>query len=309
MTQAPEHPVADPLGSGYSTILNALDALVYVADMQSHAMIFVNQYGRDRWGDPVGRPCWQVLQADRTGPCDFCTNSRLLDEAGNPAGVHVWEFQNTVNGRWYQCRDQAIRWTDGRLVRLEIASDITERKAAEEAAKAATARAERLASIDELTGVRNRRALFEESIRIFNLAKRFNHAMSVIMMDLDYFKQVNDRYGHPAGDAALVSLALTVSRNIREVDIFGRIGGEEFALILPETALPEGVEVASKLRRAISQLVIDAGSHQFGISCSFGIAGYCGERNSFNELLADADKALYRAKESGRNRIECYSVG
>ena len=118
-----------------ATILNSLDALVYVADMQSYELLFVNEYGRSVWGDIQSKICWKALQTDQDGPCSFCTNNYLLDEFGVPAGVHVWEFQNTVNQRWYHCRDQAIRWTDGRCVRLEIASDITDRKQAEEDAQ------------------------------------------------------------------------------------------------------------------------------------------------------------------------------
>ena len=118
-----------------ATILNSLGALVYVADMQTYELLFVNEYGRSIWGDIQGKTCWKALQTNQDGPCSFCTNNYLLDEFGVPAGVHVWEFQNTVNQRWYHCRDQAIRWTDGRCVRLEIASDITEQKQAEEDAQ------------------------------------------------------------------------------------------------------------------------------------------------------------------------------
>jgi len=120
-----------------ATVLDSLDALVYVADMQTYELLFFNHFGREIWGDPAGRTCWKVLQSGQTGPCTFCTNDRLLNDQGQPAGVHVWEFQNTVNQRWYQCRDEAIRWIDGRLVRMEIATDITERKAAEDTIQAA----------------------------------------------------------------------------------------------------------------------------------------------------------------------------
>lgn len=113
-------------------ILDSLDALVYVADMETYELLFMNKYGRDIWGEPAGRRCWQVLQTDQTGPCSFCTNNRLLAADGAPTGVYAWEFQNTKNQHWYDCRDQAIPWTDGRLVRMEIATDITRRKQAEQ---------------------------------------------------------------------------------------------------------------------------------------------------------------------------------
>ncbi|MHC4756275.1 MAG: PAS domain-containing sensor histidine kinase, partial [Planctomycetota bacterium] len=117
----------------FITVLDSLDALVYVVDMETYEILFVNNYGHDIWGDVVGKTCWKTLQMGQTAPCEFCTNQKLLDENGQPAGVYLWEFQNTVNDQWYQCRDRAIRWTDGRLVRLEIAFNITERKEAEEA--------------------------------------------------------------------------------------------------------------------------------------------------------------------------------
>jgi diguanylate cyclase (GGDEF)-like protein/PAS domain S-box-containing protein len=114
-------------------ILDGLDALVYVADMTTYELLMLNRYGRETWGDIVGQTCWQTLQSGQTGPCSFCTNARLLLPSGEPAVPVVWELQNTVNNHWYECRDQAIRWPDGRFVRMEIATDITTRKRAEEA--------------------------------------------------------------------------------------------------------------------------------------------------------------------------------
>ena len=118
-------------------VLDSLDAVVYVADMQSHELLLVNSYVRKVWGDITGKICWQTLQRDQMGPCSFCTNSRLVDAAGRPTGVQVWEFQNTVSGQWFQCRDVAIPWSDGRLVRLEIAADVTELRHARERAESA----------------------------------------------------------------------------------------------------------------------------------------------------------------------------
>jgi PAS domain S-box-containing protein len=117
----------------FKTVMDSLDALVYVADMDTHEILFLNQTGRNAWGDIAGKRCWETIQKGQTAPCGFCTNDRLLDAEGNPTDVVVWEIRNTLNGRWYECRDRAIRWTDGRLVRLEIATDITERKHGEEA--------------------------------------------------------------------------------------------------------------------------------------------------------------------------------
>ncbi|MCF6289951.1 MAG: ATP-binding protein [Desulfobacterales bacterium] len=115
----------------FRTLLNSLDSLVYVADMDTYELLFINEYGQKIWGNVVGKTCWQALQAGQTGPCEFCTNAKLLDDKGEPRGVHVWELQNTVDNEWYECRDQAIRWPDGHYVRMEIATNITQRKQAE----------------------------------------------------------------------------------------------------------------------------------------------------------------------------------
>ena len=112
----------------FRTITDSLDALVYVADMDTYELLFLNRYGRETWGDNVGKKCWQVLQSGQSGPCAFCSNDKLLSDDGKPSAGYVWEFQNTANHHWYECRDQAIRWPDGRLVRMEIATDITEKK-------------------------------------------------------------------------------------------------------------------------------------------------------------------------------------
>jgi PAS domain S-box-containing protein len=111
-------------------IFDGIDEVIYVADPETHELLFVNQVVRDLWGEEViGRRCYEVLQG-RDLPCDFCTNDKIFGE--NVGQTCVWEFKNEVNGRWYRCADKAIRWADGRLVRFELASDITERKLVEE---------------------------------------------------------------------------------------------------------------------------------------------------------------------------------
>ncbi|MBU0910838.1 MAG: PAS domain-containing protein [Proteobacteria bacterium] len=116
----------------FQTITDSLDAFVYVADMDNYELLFLNKYGREIFGEVVGKKCWEVLQKGQTGPCPFCTNDRLFDPDGSPAEPYVWELCNTVDQQWYECRDQAIKWPDGRTVRMEIATDITARKRLEE---------------------------------------------------------------------------------------------------------------------------------------------------------------------------------
>ncbi len=113
----------------FETVMNSIDSVVYVADMETYKILFMNRYAKNIIGDDaVGKICWKILQKDQTGPCDFCTNSKLLTSDGKPTGVYIWEFQNTVSNRWYEIRDQAINWINGRMVRMEIATDRTARK-------------------------------------------------------------------------------------------------------------------------------------------------------------------------------------
>lgn len=116
---------------GLESILESLDAFVYVSDMRTHEVIYANPLLRERLGDVVGRKCWATLQKDQTGPCDFCPNPRLVDAAGKPAETIVWDHYNERMERWLRCMDRAIPWPDGRIVRLEVALDITEQKRVE----------------------------------------------------------------------------------------------------------------------------------------------------------------------------------
>ncbi len=116
----------------FVTVLDSLDAGVYVADMETYELLFVNKSVQGLFGtDLVGKMCWKTIQSGQHGPCDFCTNNRLLDANGEAADGYIWQIQNPILNRWYELRDQAIRWSDGRLARMEIAIDITERKQAE----------------------------------------------------------------------------------------------------------------------------------------------------------------------------------
>jgi len=114
-------------------VLDSLEAIVYVADMQSYEILFANRYAEKLFGHITGKPCWQVLQSGMTGPCPFCTNKDLVTPDGKPRDTVLWEQQNTSNDRWYSVRDRAIEWFDGRVVHLQIAVDITDSKMAEAA--------------------------------------------------------------------------------------------------------------------------------------------------------------------------------
>lgn len=160
-----------------------------------------------------------------------------------------------------------------------------------------------LSGTDELTKVHNRRRFMELFRSEFNRAARYKHPLSFVIFDIDYFKMVNDRYGHIAGDAVLIDVARTMQAAIRKCDIIGRYGGEEFTLLLPETGLKGAVPYAERLRKCIEGFVFS--NSDLKITLSGGVASYPDHNaQSVDELLQKADEALYRAKANGRNRIE-----
>lgn len=254
-----------------TTILNNVDALIYVADMNTHELLFFNDYGRAQWGEPEGRRCWQVLQKQQQGPCAFCTNSKLTDSDGKSTGVYVWEFQNTRTGQWFQCRDQAIEWVDGHLVRLEIATDITARKHIEQQLEEARQKAEMLADTDMLTGLNNRRAFFNLGLKLLHSARRFEQPASLIMFDLDHFKHINDQYGHAAGDQVLINVGNVCRKTIREADVLARIGGEEFAVLMPQTSREQARCLAERLRQAVETATTRFGDLKIQCTASLGV--------------------------------------
>lgn len=178
------------------------------------------------------------------------------------------------------------------LVRVYVL-DISQRKHAEKEIYL-------LATTDSLTGIANRREFFDILESEMSRARRYGSPLSLVMYDLDHFKRVNDTYGHDAGDAVLQTVTSLVKQNIRTVDVAARWGGEEFMVMMPQSALDVASGAAERLRVAVA-------SHHFGkvgkVTASFGVTAFVPQDDS-NSLLKRVDDALYRAKELGRDRVE-----
>jgi diguanylate cyclase (GGDEF)-like protein len=163
-------------------------------------------------------------------------------------------------------------------------------------------RLQEMASTDALTHVYSRRWWFDMAGTEFARSRRYGGGLSVLLVDLDHFKRVNDRFGHDTGDAVLRAFADLLRRECRQSDIIGRIGGEEFALALPETSLADAQTVASRLTEGCRALTLPAGDESIHWSCSIGIADVRDEDGDIDAVLRRADTALYDAKRAGRDR-------
>jgi diguanylate cyclase (GGDEF)-like protein/PAS domain S-box-containing protein len=161
-----------------------------------------------------------------------------------------------------------------------------------------------LAITDALTNLYNRRGFFELGRREIERARRFGHPLSAVMLDIDHFKIVNDSYGHAIGDQVLEELANRLSKNVREFDILGRYGGEEFVLLLPETDLFTACSVSDRLRLTVMESPMETEIGPITITISLGVVKATADIPNLDSLLKRADKALYTAKQNGRNRVE-----
>ena len=159
------------------------------------------------------------------------------------------------------------------------------------------------ANTDALTQTASRGAFMERAETEFRRGDRFGDYLSVIMMDVDHFKQVNDTYGHGTGDSVLIALARAAVDGVGSLDMVARMGGEEFAMILVHTALSDAIASAEKIRESIAALVFESPTGPFGVTASFGVTQANAEDPSFSAVMSRADQALYRAKHSGRNKV------
>ncbi|RON24588.1 GGDEF domain-containing protein [Pseudomonas brassicacearum] len=156
------------------------------------------------------------------------------------------------------------------------------------------------AQTDELTGLKNRRAFFEHAQQLFNNCQHHRLPLCAVMLDMDHFKHINDTYGHQVGDQVLRQMGVVISTCFRETDVYGRLGGEEFAILLPDTSIEVALEIAEHLIQSIGGLMTGP---VYRISASLGVAAMEMHDHDLQSLMNNADKALYRAKARGRNQV------
>lgn len=161
-----------------------------------------------------------------------------------------------------------------------------------------------MSQTDPLTGIANRRVFMGRLEEEYRRAQRYGHQLSVLMLDLDHFKQINDRYGHATGDKVLTEFVRVVTPEIRASDCFARMGGEEFTIVLPQSSLHSARQLAQRLCQAVAALIFDSPQGgTFGVTVSIGVATLCDSDSSPEQLIIRSDRCLYAAKSEGRNRV------
>jgi diguanylate cyclase (GGDEF)-like protein len=201
---------------------------------------------------------------------------------------------------------QAVVVTSDRTARKRAEAELLQAHAEVAAVnrqlEAALKREQALARTDGLTGIANRRHFFDLASHTVAVAQRYEQPLSLIMFDLDYFKQVNDTWGHQCGDEVLRQVVEIAQQHLRDTDLYARYGGEEFMALLPQSDCEEALTVAERIRQAIAAQAIVTPQGQIAVTVSLGIAKLASQEDTLERLIQRADQALYRAKAGGRNR-------
>lgn len=207
---------------------------------------------------------------------------------------------DTVAGKYFIVTEQMVQ---NNYLYMYI-TDITEKKESEKKLTLMSQELEKLAATDYLTGIHNRRHFYQTANEEFSRSMRENIPLTVLMLDLDKFKRINDTYGHNAGDIVLQTFTKMVSKLLRDYDTFARIGGEEFAILLPSTDATIGAMIAERIRTAVAAMEITFENDTLKVTASIGMLQHSAQISSFDEMMQIADEYLNHAKKNGRNRVK-----
>ncbi len=165
----------------------------------------------------------------------------------------------------------------------------------------------KLASTDPLTGILNRREFFKRGQTEISRCSRYKAPLSILLIDIDNLKEINDKYGHAAGDKVLIKLVETLLNQIRNTDVPGRLGGEEFGILIPGTGIDDACLLAERMHKNVENPAIPGASGKMKITISIGVNFFSDDDGNFDSLIAGADTAMYQAKRNGRNKSEKYT--
>jgi diguanylate cyclase (GGDEF)-like protein/PAS domain S-box-containing protein len=250
----------------------------------------------------IGKRCYEVLQ-NRKSVCEECAVKDTFD-SGKPRTKEKLMSYTGDSPIWLEIYTYPIFNEMGKVMNvIEYTRDITQRKRSEAERDILVDRLQYLSRIDDLTGLLNRRVLIEKLEDEVRRIERYKSKLSLIICDIDYFKEINDKYGHDIGDKVLRMVSRLFTESIRSTDIIGRYGGDEFLVILPETNIEGAKEIAERIRSSVENFKFKVGEMLINPTVSLGIAEFNPEKEDVSELIKRADNALYIAKGKGRNRV------
>ncbi|MBS0463883.1 MAG: diguanylate cyclase [Proteobacteria bacterium] len=278
-------------------ILENVDALVYVKGADRRFR-YANQRTASAFGLPVERivgaldsELMPVDAADR-----FWEKDRRILATGERWAGEETLFDATGKMHHYWSVVAPLLTPNGRPAVVGLSTDITELHELKEELR-------RQATTDGLTGIANRRSFLAQAEREFARSRRHGTALSLIAIDIDHFKRINDELGHPTGDRVLREFAAAVAATLRSVDLFARTGGEEFCILLPDTDGEQATVTAQRVRELAHSVVVDPVQADWCLHLSAGVASLRAGDDGFEQLFARADRALYAAKRQGRDRV------
>ena len=284
----------------FSSLLVSVNAVLWAFDWQTQRMIYVSPAYERIFGRSAGLLLADFGEwRDSIYPDDLDYAERSLSEVLEKGSIEDREYRIIrADGqvRWLSDKCFVSHQAGQRLTVVGIAEDITEKKQLED-------ELQRLATTDVLTQSSNRRHFFECAQREFEQARLQGTPMAFLLLDVDDFKLVNDTYGHQEGDVVLQRIAECGRTTLRRGDLFGRIGGEEFAAVFPGCAPDMAKQIAERLQREIQRLVFTRDDKSFGITASQGLTNLGKQDQSLEALFARADAAMYQAKRQGKNQI------
>lgn len=333
----------------FEALLDVIPFSAYAVDIETYEVIYANKICRENMYAPQEDFCWEKIYGQKE-ICPWCTIHKLQNarKVDNKSKLNH-EFFDEMDDKWLTAYDELMSWPDGRKVKYSILVDTTGAKESQgelirQHAKLAVkskqisvtnkklqiaklnlqktvreleeskTELQLLASTDPLTGLYNRRHFSDISKSIFAIARRNYADLSVLIMDIDKFKDVNDAYGHDVGDVAINVVSSVLQKNSRSSDVICRFGGEEFVVLLPETSEEGAFTIAEKIRTSLAETEINlpeiAETHTQSIRCtiSIGVSTIDPKADENVEAaISRADKALYQAKHQGRNQTCCYS--
>jgi diguanylate cyclase (GGDEF)-like protein/PAS domain S-box-containing protein len=239
----------------------------------------------------------RLLHGPRTDPRTVA-DVRAAMEAQRPIRVEQLHYNQDGEEFWIDTNIVPLRDAHGRVTHFAtIGRDLTATKQLQEELRL-------MANTDPLTGLLNRRRFLEQADTEFQRSQRYRHELAAVMLDIDHFKAINDTHGHFVGDQVLMAMSCTAENLLRGTDILVRWGGEEFAILMPETPLAGAAILAERLREVLAQLAVDTAVGTLRFTVSAGVAARGGPDTAITDILQRADTALYAAKQQGRNRIQ-----